>query len=83
MGKEQPEQNFEVIESTELEGNHGLSGLHTLRNKLVKSDDNAEDILTKDEFMKFSKWDFWKERTYINSNTINTCMNTLPEECFL
>ena len=83
MGKEQPEQNFEVIESTELEGNYGLSGLHTLRNKLVKSDDKAEYILTEDEFMKFSKWDFWKERTYINSNTINTCINTLPEECFL
>ena len=58
MGKEQPEQNFEVIESTELEGNHGLSGLHTLRNKLVKSDYKAEDILTEDEFMKFSEWDF-------------------------
>tara|TARA_B100000470_G_C19722466_1_gene360678 strand:+ start:175 stop:963 length:789 start_codon:yes stop_codon:yes gene_type:complete len=75
IGKEKPEQNFEVIEATELEGNHGLQGLHTLRNKLVRSDDNAEDILTKDEFMKFSNWDFWKERTYINSN--------LPEECFL
>ena len=76
IGKEQPEQNFEVIEATELEGNYALSGLHALRNKLVKSDDNAEDILTKDEFMKFSKWDFWKERT-------STRMNTLPEECFL
>ena len=83
IDKEQPEQNFEVIEATELEGNHGVQGLHTLRNKLVRSDDNAEDILTKDEFMKFSNWGFWKERTYINSNTINTCMNTLPEECFL
>ena len=83
IDKEQPEQNFEVIEATELEGNHGVQGLHTLRNKLVRSDDNAEDILTKDEFMKFSNWGFWEERTYINSNTINTCMNTLPEECFL
>ena len=51
--------NFEVIEATELEGNHGVQGLHTLRNKLVRSDDNAEDILTEDEFMKFSSWDFW------------------------
>jgi sulfotransferase len=51
--------NFEVIKATELEGNHGLTGLHTLRNKLVRSDDKAEDILTEDEFMKFSDWDFW------------------------
>ena len=58
IGKEQPEQNFEVIEATELEGNYGLTGLHTLRNKLVRSDNKAEDILTEDEFMKFSEWDF-------------------------
>ncbi len=59
IGKEQPEQNFEVIESTESEGNHGLTGLHTLRKELVRSGDNAEDILTEDEFIKFSDWDFW------------------------
>ena len=59
IGKEQPEQNFEVIEATELEGNHGLAGLHTLRKELVRSGNNAEDILTEDEFMKFKSWDFW------------------------
>ena len=61
IGKEQPtEQNFEVIEATELEGNHdGLQGLHILRDSLVRSGDKAEDVLTEDEFMKFSDWDFW------------------------
>ena len=58
IGKEQPEQNFEVIEATELEGNYGLTGLHTLRNKLVRSDNKAEDILTEEEFKKYSEWDY-------------------------
>jgi len=72
IGKEQPEQNFEVIEATELEGNHGLAGLHTLRKKLVRSDDKAEDVLTKDEFMKFSDWDFWTVKELVGSRgTIN------------
>ena len=65
IGKEQPEQNFEVIEATELEGNHGLTGLHTLRKELVRSGDNAEDILTEDEFMKFSSWDFWNVKELV------------------
>ena len=67
ISKEQPEQNFEVIEATELEGNHGLQGLHTLRNKLVKSDYKAEDILTEDEFMKFSDWDFWTVKELVGA----------------
>ena len=61
--------NFEVIEATELEGDHGLTGLHTLRNKLVRSDDKAEDVLTKDEFMKFSDWDFWPLKELVDARS--------------
>ena len=56
-----------MIEATELEGNYALSGLHTLRNKLVKSDYKAEDILTEDEFMKFSDRDFWTVKELVGA----------------
>ena len=69
IGRDQPEQNFEVIEATELEGNYGLSGLHTLRSKLSKSDDNPEDILTKDEFIKFVDWDFWATKELVGARS--------------
>ena len=55
-----PKQNFNLVETSEAEGNHGLTGLHTLRSRLSKDTAIPQEVLTKEEFEKFSSWNFWR-----------------------
>ena len=57
---EMPSQDFSTVVASEYEGDHGLNGLHTLRNTLSKDTDIPQEVLTKEEFEKFSSWDFWR-----------------------
>ena len=60
IGVEMPEQDFSTIEASESEGTYFLKGLHTLRNTLSKDTADPQEVLTKEEFDKFSSWDFWR-----------------------
>ena len=60
IGSEMPEQDFSTIVASEYEGNHGIEGLHDLRKTLSKKTAIPQEVLTEEEFEKFSSWDFWR-----------------------
>jgi hypothetical protein len=60
IGADMPKQNFNSVEASEADGDHGIHGLHTLRNTLSKDTANPQEVLTEEEFEKFSSWDFWR-----------------------
>ena len=60
IGVDMPKQDFSTVVASEYEGDHGIKGLHTLRNTLSKDTSDPRQVLTKEEFEKFSSWDFWR-----------------------
>ena len=54
------ENTLQGISSIEPEGNYGIPGLHSVYSTIKRSGIEVKDVLSEEQYSKFSNWDFWR-----------------------